>query len=59
MWRLETERDSAIDIANLSQCRYCYRDFDSEEKANTQMEHLQTRLEFVCQMSDLFKRGLT
>ena len=31
-------------MANLSQCRYCYRDFDSEEKANTQMEHLQTRL---------------
>ena len=31
-------------MADLSQCKYSYRDLISEERANTQMEHLQTRL---------------
>ena len=49
---VETERDSAIDLADLWQCRYCHRDFDSEEKANAhmEMEHLQAGQEFVCQI---------
>ena len=49
---VETERDTAIDLADLSQCRYCYKDFDSEEKVNShvELEHLKTGQEFVCQI---------
>ena len=49
---VDTERDEAIDMADLSQCRYCYKDFDSEEKANShvELEHLKTGQEFVCQI---------
>ena len=49
---VEKDRDEAIDMVDLSQCRYCYRDFDSEEKANSHvdLEHLKAGQEFVCQI---------
>ena len=47
---VDTDRDTAIDMADLSQCRFCYKDFDSEEKANShvEQEHLKSGQEFVC-----------
>ena len=50
--QVETERDQAIDLADLSQCRYCYKDFDSEDKVNShvELEHLKSGMEFVCQI---------
>jgi len=47
---IETDRETAIDMADLSQCRYCYRDFDSEYKAEDHIntEHLKKGSEFVC-----------
>jgi len=30
---VETDRETAIDMADLTQCKFCYKDFDSEQKA--------------------------
>merc|ERR1712155_78820 len=30
--QVDTQRETAIDIADLSQCNYCYKDFDSDVK---------------------------
>eukprot|EP00092_Neocalanus_flemingeri_P037076 GFUD01040362.1.p1 GENE.GFUD01040362.1~~GFUD01040362.1.p1 ORF type:complete len:1387 (-),score=480.18 GFUD01040362.1:476-4636(-) len=47
---VETDRETAIDMADLTQCKYCYKDFDSEQKAqaHTDTEHYQKGFECVC-----------
>ena len=36
--QVDTQRETAIDIADLSQCNYCYKDFDSESKVQTHQD---------------------
>jgi len=47
---VETDRETAIDMADLTQCKYCYKDFDSEQKAaaHTDTVHYQKGSECVC-----------
>ena len=47
---VETDRETAIDMADLSQCKYCYKDFDSEAKVQEHLEvqHLKSSLKHVC-----------
>ena len=49
---VETDRDSAIDMADLSQCKYCYKDFDSEVKAQDHEEkiHFKKGSDNMCQI---------
>ena len=50
---VETDRETAIDMADLSQCKYCYKDFDSEAKVQEHLEvqHLKSSLKHVCRYS--------
>jgi len=47
---VETDRETAIDMADLTQCKYCYKDFDSEHKAqaHTDQEHYKKGSPCVC-----------
>jgi len=47
---VETDRETAIDMADLTQCKYCYKDFDSEHKAqaHTDQEHYKKGSPSVC-----------
>jgi len=51
---VETDRETAIDMADLSQCKYCYKDFDSEAKAQEHLEvqHLKSSLKHVCRICE-------
>merc|ERR1711962_1842027 len=51
---VETDREAAIDMADLSQCKYCYKDFDSEAKVQEHLEvqHLKSSLKHVCRICD-------
>merc|ERR1712223_1300293 len=51
---VETDRETAIDMADLSQCKYCYKDFDSEAKVQEHLEtqHLKSSLKHVCRICD-------
>ena len=51
---VETDRETAIDMADLSQCKYCYKDFDSEAKVQEHLEaqHLKTALKHVCRICE-------
>ena len=52
---VETDRETAIDMADLTQCKYCYKDFDSEAKAEEHLEvqHLKSSLKHVCRFESL------
>eukprot|EP00090_Calanus_glacialis_P030102 TRINITY_DN4841_c0_g1_i4.p1 TRINITY_DN4841_c0_g1~~TRINITY_DN4841_c0_g1_i4.p1 ORF type:complete len:1391 (+),score=553.03 TRINITY_DN4841_c0_g1_i4:337-4173(+) len=47
---VETDRETAIDMADLTQCKFCYKDFDSEQKAqtHTDQEHYKKGSPCVC-----------
>jgi len=47
---VETDRETAIDMADLTQCKYCYKDFDSEQKAqaHTDQDHCKKDSPYVC-----------
>merc|ERR1719447_2750021 len=52
---VETDRETAIDMADLSQCKYCYKDFDSEAKVQEHLEvqhlkrsHVRAELPYFC-----------
>ena len=49
---VETDREAAIDIADLSQCKYCYKDFDCETKVQSHenTEHFKRGYENLCQI---------
>jgi len=51
---VETDRETAIDMADLSQCKYCYKDFDSEAKVGEHLEqqHLKSSLKHVCRICE-------
>ena len=36
--QVDTQRETAIDIADLSQCNFCYKDFDSETKVQAHQD---------------------
>ena len=36
--QVDTQRETAIDIADLSQCNYCYKDFDSDAKVQSHQD---------------------
>jgi len=47
---VETDRETAIDMADLTQCKFCYKDFDSEHKAqaHTDEQHFKKGSPCVC-----------
>jgi len=49
---VETDRETAIDMADLSQCKYCYKDFDCETKVmnHENLEHFKIGTENLCQI---------
>ena len=49
---VETDRETAIDMADLSQCKYCYKDFDCETKvlSHENLEHFKVGTENLCQI---------
>jgi len=51
---VESDRATAVDLADLTQCKYCYKDFETPFKMQEHFEelHLRKGSEFVCRICD-------
>jgi len=51
---VESDRATAVDLADLTQCKYCYKDFETPFKMQEHYEelHLRKGSEFVCRICD-------
>jgi len=45
---VETDRETAIDMADLTQCKFCYKDFDSEQKAQLHTNQIHFKKDSPC-----------
>merc|ERR1719312_1311813 len=45
---VETDRETAIDMADLTQCKFCYKDFDSEQKAQAHTNQAHFKKDSPC-----------
>ena len=52
---VENERQAAVDLADLCQCKYCLKDFDESFSLQKHMEeeHLKSNQQFLCRICNL------
>ena len=51
---MESERPTAVDLSDLSQCKYCYKDFESSYAMQSHLDtvHVKKGVRYLCRICD-------